>query len=169
MSKPKKSRAARIRERIAETTARAKENFVPVESGPDPRLHRHEVAHAVHQQAETAGGAFEDAFDYEDPQSERYIPDHGEYDGHIVFRKTPEEAAGEAAYEKALADPTSVLAPRQRYDADDSGAQRRTIVDAGHELAKKQVSEHHAKDPDRLKRFAAGLGIAQEESTDGNG
>lgn len=151
----KKSRTARIKERIAETTAAAKE-FIPVEHGPDPRLHRHEVNHAVHQQKEAAAGSFEEAFDYEDPNSERFLPEG--MDG-VIQIKTREEVAGEEAYAKALKDPMSVLAPRQKYDENDLGGKRtRTIVDAGHELAKKQISEAHRSDWREIARKGIGVG-----------
>ena len=162
MSEKNQSRAARIRERIAETTARAKDAFVPVDHGPDPRLHRHEVDHAVHQQKEAAAGSFEESFDYEDPNSERFLPEG--MDG-VIQIKTHEEVAGELAYEKALKDPTSVLGPRVRYKDlpyTPQSAAGRTIVDAGHELAKQQVSAAHRNDWRDAVR--AGIGVSEDGS-----
>lgn len=166
--KPMKSRAARIKERIAETTAAAKDKFVPVEHGPDPRMHRHEIPHAVHQQKEAAAGSFEDAFDYENPDSDRFLPEG--MDG-VIQIKTASEVAGDEAYEKVLKDPTSVLAPRRYYNPGSADGYtedgpietgRRSIVDAGHELAKQQVSAAHRKD--WLEGVRAGIGVADDGS-----
>ncbi len=163
MPDKKTSRTARIKERIAETTAKAKENFIPVESGPDPRLHRSEVNHAVHQEKLAAAGSFEESFDFSDPNSERYLPEG--MDG-VIQIKTASEVAGEEAYAKALKDPLSVLAPRQKYDSgsgrSEANREHRTIVDAGHELAKKQVTEAH--DPERIKRVREGISLGEDGS-----
>lgn len=154
MAKKKQSRTARIRERIAETTAVAKEKFIPIEDGPDPRMHRHEIPSLISVK-EAAGGSFEESFDYEDPTSERFLPEG--MDG-VIQIKTRGEVAADDAYAMVLKDPASVLAPRQFYS--EGGPKHRTIVDAGHELAKKQISEHH--DPARVDRVREGLGISAE-------
>lgn len=146
---PKKSIAQRIRE----TTEAARAAVIPMVDGPDPRLHRHEVGHAVHQQKEAAAGSFEEAFDYEDPNSERFLPEG--MDG-VIQMKTREEVAAEEGLAKAIKDPTSVIGKRKFYNRHGT---ERDAVSAGHELAKRQVTEHHKKDPGRLERLRAGLGV----------
>lgn len=116
---------------------------------------RHSRAHS------TVAGAYDDAFDYEDPQGNRYLPP--DMDG-VIQIQTPEQVATNRAYRMALEDPMSVVGPDRHYaDISDDERVGLSLLDLGHRLEMERVSEHH--DPERLARIKAGLGLSEVKFT----
>lgn len=153
----KHSGVSKGRKKWAEVKERVKDNLTPAPT-PEPRTDRLAPLASHHQQSERAAGKFEESFDYDDPYNERSA---GSVDG-VVRIKTQSEIDTEEAYEKVLKDPTSVIG--ERVKADDELNSR---AGAGYALNQRNIREAHAKDPERMKRIAEGLGMAEPQDERG--
>lgn len=131
---------------------RALSAFLATPTAPDPTRY---VRPSSQIKTSDAAGAYDDSFDYNDPSSQGYLPEN--VDG-VIQLSTPEQRATDRAYAMALKDPMSVVGERQFYTDDKwQSPTARNIIDAGHALELKRVSEHH--DPERLSRVREGLGL----------